>query len=541
MANPDAPPLFIVGAPRSGTSLVYRLLALHPQASWVNNYLRRAPAMPVLSALNRVARATPKLRASVWFGSDGDNAYRYGGARSVLERLYPQPTEGEPLFAHHGVPEAWGGEQVTERQRGLVPALSRVARWSGGPTLVSKRIGHNRRIDLLHELDPAARFLSVTRDGRAVAHSLLKVDWWPQMQIWWFDDRLPADWAAEGRDPLELCARHWVREVETMRGRPRRGARRAGDAHPLRAAHRRPDGGAVAGRHLLRTRSPRPFLARGPVRRAFSQQEHHLVGVAQRVRAADSDTARRSAARDGLPRWPARPSSSAPGAAGRRSCTRPGRPPRDTGFVTNLDDSACSRSSVGRSSCGAGCLPGVTEKGRVRFAPSEGYRALGREVWPEPRRPGMPTWRPRRTPWLRKRLTSFVDGPHPTASGRRSSCTSSPAGRGRAAAAPSPTRASSQIVRDGRAVANSWLQMDWWHGHLGPAGGTSARCPPTSTPPGKVRGAPSPSLPAWPGGTLTEAHDACAEALGDRWITVRYEDVLRDHRPSSPGCSSTSG
>jgi hypothetical protein len=98
----------------------------------------------------------------------------------------------------------------------LVPALSRVTRWSGGPTLVSKRIGHNRRIDLLHELAPAARFLSVTRDGRAVAHSLLKVDWWPQMRIWWFKDRLPADWAAEGGDPLELCARHWAREVEAI-------------------------------------------------------------------------------------------------------------------------------------------------------------------------------------------------------------------------------------------------------------------------------------------------------------------------------------
>lgn len=208
-------PLFIVGAPRSGTSLVYRLLALHPGASWVNNYLRRAPAVPALSALNRVAGLTPETRGRVWFGSQGDNAYRYNGARSALDRLYPQPVEGEPVFAHRDVPDHWESGTVTPRQRRLPGDLERITRWSGGDVFVSKRIGHSRRIPLLHELVPTARYLDVTRDGRAVAYSLLRVDWWPEMDVWWYGGR-PADWAAEGKAPLELCARHWLAETEVI-------------------------------------------------------------------------------------------------------------------------------------------------------------------------------------------------------------------------------------------------------------------------------------------------------------------------------------
>ena len=58
--------------------------------------------------------------------------------------------------------------------------------------------------------------LDVTRDGRAVAYSLSRVDWWPEMPVWWWDDRTPQEWAAEGKDPLELCARHWVEETRVI-------------------------------------------------------------------------------------------------------------------------------------------------------------------------------------------------------------------------------------------------------------------------------------------------------------------------------------
>jgi omega-hydroxy-beta-dihydromenaquinone-9 sulfotransferase len=81
--------------------------------------------------------------------------------------------------------------------------------------LVSKRIGHNRRIGLLDEVFPDARFVAMTRDGRAVARSLLAVDWWPDHFVWWYGGT-PRDWDRDGGAPAELAAHHWVQEVEVI-------------------------------------------------------------------------------------------------------------------------------------------------------------------------------------------------------------------------------------------------------------------------------------------------------------------------------------
>src|SRR3712207_4675195 len=99
-SNTPAPsPLFLVGPARSGTSLLYKVLCLHPDASYVSNWLARFPSQTRLAALNRVARRYPELQRSVWFGQDGANAYVYGRRRALRERMFPMPVEGEPLFA----------------------------------------------------------------------------------------------------------------------------------------------------------------------------------------------------------------------------------------------------------------------------------------------------------------------------------------------------------------------------------------------------------------------------------------------------------
>ncbi len=208
------PPLFVLGAPRSGTSLVYKVLALHPDAGWINNYHRRLPALWPLAALNRATRHTRSRRRAVWFGPSGDSAYRYAAARGLAERLYPQPVEGEPVFAWSGLPERWTGGPVPRRTGRLAGMLRHTARAGGGTVLVSKRIAHNRRVPLLDAVVPGARFLVVTRDGRAVTESLLRVDWWPETELWWWrPGARPADWVASGREERVAAAEHWVAET----------------------------------------------------------------------------------------------------------------------------------------------------------------------------------------------------------------------------------------------------------------------------------------------------------------------------------------
>lgn len=209
-------PVFVLAAPRSGTSLLYKLLCLHPEAVWISNWLSRFPERPAVAALNRVAAAARHRRRRVWFGRDGANAYVYDSPRSLPARAFPMPVEGEPVFNRCGLAPGPGPHAADPaRDRSLQRAFRDLGRFGGGKVVISKRIGHNQRLQALRSAFPQARFVAVVRDGRAVAYSLSRVDWWSDSLVWWYGDT-PRAWEATGGDPWELCARHWVREVKAV-------------------------------------------------------------------------------------------------------------------------------------------------------------------------------------------------------------------------------------------------------------------------------------------------------------------------------------
>jgi hypothetical protein len=207
------PPVFLVGPARSGTSLLYKLLCLHPEVSYVSNWMARFPSRPALATLNRLARSFPAYTRKVWF-EGGSNAYVYGRRRRLRERMYPMPVEGEPVFRASGV----GDETAADPDRAmreLREVVGSIVRRADGPSFVNKRIANNRRISFLARVFPGARFIWIVRDGRAVAYSLSRVDWWEDSVVWWYGGT-PRDWRSEGRDPWELCARNWVEELSVI-------------------------------------------------------------------------------------------------------------------------------------------------------------------------------------------------------------------------------------------------------------------------------------------------------------------------------------
>jgi hypothetical protein len=212
-------PVFLIGAARSGTSLLYKSLCLHPDAAYISNWVRRFPAHPELAGLNRLPVRLSGMQRTVWFGGGG-NAYVYGSPRRLVERLFPMPVEGEPVFAHCGIPEAALDEDVPagENLEGLRAEIRRITQAGGGRVFVNKRIANNWRIPTLVAAFPSARFVEIIRDGRAVAYSLSRVDWWDDSPLTWLEGGTPRQWSGAGLDPWELCAYNWVAELDATAG-----------------------------------------------------------------------------------------------------------------------------------------------------------------------------------------------------------------------------------------------------------------------------------------------------------------------------------
>jgi hypothetical protein len=204
---------------------------------------------------------------------------------------------------------------------------------------------------------------------------------------------------------------------------------------------------------------------------------------------------------------------------------------RLTGFVTNLDDLGIARSSARQNQVWR-CLPaGVTRKGGTRFAPSEGYRMLAREVSPMLVDPVRDLTARDATPWVRDRLAELV------------------ADRSRRLAAPVflhkftgwpraglldacfPDAVFIEVVRDGRAVANSWLQMPWWRGHRGPDDWHFGPLTPELQDLWEDSGRSFPVLAALAWRRLMASYDeARSRVPPDRWHRVRYEDIIEAPR-----------
>lgn len=203
------------------------------------------------------------------------------------------------------------------------------------------------------------------------------------------------------------------------------------------------------------------------------------------------------------------------------------------GFVSNLDDRL---PGGGRTARWNGAVyrrlpPTATQKGRLRLAPSEAYNLLDREVSPVMSTSFRDLVASDAAPWLAERLRAVFDA-------RRQAqgvplllhkFTGWP--RARFLAAVFPEARFVNVVRDGRAVALSWLQMPWWRGYQGPDHWQFGPLPVAYTEEWERSGRSFVVLAGLCWKLLMDAFDEARAAVPeDRWLQVRYEDFLADPR-----------
>ena len=202
-------------------------------------------------------------------------------------------------------------------------------------------------------------------------------------------------------------------------------------------------------------------------------------------------------------------------------------------FLSNLDDrlKLPAWASAANGAAFRRVPPAFTTKGRLRYAPSEGYRLLEREVSPLLSTPCRDLTAEDVTPWLAQRLRATLE-PRSKAQGSGlfvHKFTGWP--RATFLDAVFPESRFVHIVRDGRAVANSWLQMPWWHGHHGPEGWHFGPLPEPYRLEWEAAGRSFPLLAGIGWKILMDGFATARNQLAPtQWLELRYEDVLADPR-----------
>jgi hypothetical protein len=145
--------IFLVGCPRSGTTLLQSLIAAHPQiASFPETHFLVAPGRTRRGRwLTRLGLASPEMREQ-------------------LERFLDEigQTDTRTLLPRYGV---W----IRQYASALVRILDVLSLKQGKPFWLEKTPGHLHYVELLERYIPGASFIHILRDGTDVVASLYEV------------------------------------------------------------------------------------------------------------------------------------------------------------------------------------------------------------------------------------------------------------------------------------------------------------------------------------------------------------------------------
>ena len=212
-------PIFVIGMPRSGTTILSEVMSAHEDVGWFSNYMNRLPCIPEVSFLSRIV-SIPR------FGQHLRGKKKQSrGLASLIRRLLPYSAEAFPVWGRYcGDKFLWDYmiNQVaneTEKRR-IRTVIKKVLTLQGKQRFFAKFTGPPR-ICYLNSIFPDAYFVHVLRDPRAVVSSLSKVTFWEKRggmeKPWWRNglcQRYVEEWIDSGRSSVALAAVQWKQVVE---------------------------------------------------------------------------------------------------------------------------------------------------------------------------------------------------------------------------------------------------------------------------------------------------------------------------------------
>jgi hypothetical protein len=183
VANPY---LFIVGCPRSGTTLLQRMINAHPQIT-----------------VTPESHWIPRLIEKPWAATAEGTV-----TRKLIRRLITHPKFARLRISREQVRKLAPKGQAVSYPGLVTRILDLYANAQGKPLVADKTPDYVRSIRLLHTLWPAARFVHLIRDGRDVCLSMLE---WPKVHP------RPGNFVTWMQDPVSTAAWWWQLNVQLGR------------------------------------------------------------------------------------------------------------------------------------------------------------------------------------------------------------------------------------------------------------------------------------------------------------------------------------
>jgi hypothetical protein len=203
-------PIIIVGTGRCGSTVLHRVLAKHPRVMWLSGFCDRFPTRPEWNRRAVIAANNPLLNRVLGRRIQPGECYRfwdqyaYGFSEPCRDLVRTDVTV-----------------RVKKQVRAAFEAMLTPAR----DRLLIKITGWPR-IGFLNEIFEDAKFVHIIRNGRAVANSLLHVNFWRGWygpQGWRAGLLSPEDqatWEAYDRSFVALAGLEWriqMRAIEAAR------------------------------------------------------------------------------------------------------------------------------------------------------------------------------------------------------------------------------------------------------------------------------------------------------------------------------------
>jgi len=211
-------PIFLIGMPRSGTTIISESMSVHEDLGWFSNYFTKAQFFPELNLLNRFI-SLPKIGLHI----RGQKEQGIG-LRPFIKKFLPYCSEARAIWAKccgdRFLKDFMINKSAGENEKDRIKStIQKVLVLQKKNRFLAKLTGPPR-MNYLNSIFPDAFFVHVIRDPRATVSSLLKSKFWKKgggfEDLWWRNDLSNGsikEWIDSDNLPVALGAFQWEQVV----------------------------------------------------------------------------------------------------------------------------------------------------------------------------------------------------------------------------------------------------------------------------------------------------------------------------------------